>query len=154
MQIEKMSNEEKRELEGIIQKNYGTKIKFREVLLKTKKGKIWMFYEDFPEVWWKKLRINSVGLYLGKLKRNYKIKLSLEGAQIVGKYAEKNIIEVDEDELKRFLSGENIEKFYPVNAERNNFVLVKHKDDIVGVGILRDGYVENLLPKIRRIILE
>lgn len=154
MQIEKMSSTEIKELEKILEKNYGVKVRFQDILFQTKKKKIWIVSRDFPESWWEKLRLNSVGLYFGKLKRNQKIKLSLEGAQWIGNRARKNLVEIPEAELPNLLSGKNICNFQPRKADINNFVLVKCGKYVVGVGILREGYVENLLPKTRRMVLE
>ena len=149
-----MNKKEVEKIEKIIEKNYGVKIKFKDILLKTSKDKIWIVSKDFKKNFFKNLKVNSVGLYFGRLKRNEKIKLSLEGAQLIGKKANKNLIEIDENELISFLQGFNIKKFKEKNAELNNFVIVKFKKDIVGVGILRNGYIENLLPKSRRMYIE
>ena len=154
MQIEEMNKKEVEKIEKIIEKNYGVKIKFKDILLKTSKDKIWIVSKDFKKNFFKNLKVNSIGLYFGRLKRNEKIKLSLEGAQLVGKKATKNLVEIDENELISFLQGFNVKKFKEKNAELNNFVVVKFKEDIVGIGILRSGYIENLLPKSRRIYIE
>jgi len=86
------------------------------------------------------------------LKRNKKIKLSIEGALMVGKRAIKNIVFVDEEEAIKFMEGYDVKPKEKVNCELHNFVLVKKNDDILGVGILREGYVENLIPKARRLL--
>ncbi len=154
VEIFELTKREIKEIEEIIRKNYGANFKFKDIVFKTSKDKIWILSRMFKNIDISRVVINSAGLYFGRLKRNKKIKLSIEGAQLIGENATKNIVEVDEEEAKRFIQGLNIKRFKKVNAELNNFVLVKYKKDILGVGILRETHVENLLPKSRRIYLD
>ena len=87
------------------------------------------------------------------MKRNNKIKLSIEGANIVGKKATKNVALINEKEAIKFIEGNDIYNFKEVNCELNNFIILKNGEDIIGVGILRNGYIENLIPKARRMKL-
>ncbi len=148
-----LSEKRKREIEELIKKNYGADIKFEDILIKTSKNKLWLVSRDLKRI---KLnfRFNSIGLYFGKLKRNNKIKLSIEGCQIIGPKATRNIVVLDEEEAKKFLEGLNVKPKEKIDCEVNNFVLVKFGEDFIGCGILREDYVENLLPKTRRIYLD
>ena len=85
-------------------------------------------------------------------KRNQKIKLSIEGAIMVGKNAKKNIVVVGEEEAVKFVQGYDVKAEKLIEAEINNFVLVRYGNDIIGVGILREGCIENLVPKARRLV--
>lgn len=154
MQIEKMNKEEIRYLEMVLKKNYGSEIKFEDNLFKSSKEKIWIVSKKAFSINFKKFRINSLGLYLGRLKKNEKIQLSVEGSQLVGKKAKKNIVIIDEKNLIKFLQGFDFKPKKLIDCEKNNFVLIKFKEDFVGTGILRENYVENILPKARRIFIE
>ncbi len=149
-----LDKEELKELEEIIEKNYGVKFKFDSLVLKSSRDKIWLVSKDFSKINFDKIKANSIGLYFGRLKRNNKIHLSIEGTQLIGPNATKNIVEVDEENMRRFLQGLNVKPKKMINCEVNNFVVIKYKDDFLGSGILREDYVENLLPKTRRIYLE
>lgn len=150
MQAEKIN---KKEILRIIEKNYGCEIKIKGNFLKTSREKVWLVSEGIMNLKLK-LQINSAGLYFGKLKRNNKIQLSIEGAQLIGKIARKNIVEIDEEQAKRFLEGFDIQVSNIKNCEINNFVILKFGKDIIGCGILREGgKIENLLPKNRRLYL-
>ena len=71
---------------------------------------------------------------------------------IVGKKANKNIAIVDEKEAVKFMEGYDVSNFKAINAELHNFIIVKNgKGDVLGTGILREGYIENLIPKARRL---
>jgi len=152
MQIEKMSEKEIEEVERIIEKNYGCKVNLKNYnVFVNKEGKIYLFNK--MKIKEELIKIASyLGLYFGKLKRNEKIQLSTEGAQIVGKNATKNIAILDEENLKKYMEGLNCKWQELINCEENNFVLIKHKEDFYGSGILRKDFIESLVPKGRRIM--
>lgn len=152
MQIEKVN---KKEILRLIEKNYGCKIRIRGIFLKSSKEKIWLASNAIQNFNFNRVKINSIGLYFGKLKRNDKIQLSIEGSQIVGKYAQKNILELDEKQAMKYLQGFDVRVERFDSCEINNFVILRFGKDIIGSGILRkDGRIENLLPKTRRLYLE
>ncbi|MEM5815990.1 MAG: hypothetical protein QXL14_03005, partial [Candidatus Aenigmatarchaeota archaeon] len=97
MQVEEMNKNEIQNLEKILVKNYGYSIDFSNFrVFKNKEGKIYLL---------NKINVNSqiisrasyLGLYFGKIKRNEKIQLSVEGSQMIGKYANKNIAILDRE---------------------------------------------------------
>ncbi len=148
MQTEKILNES---IEEIIERNYGTVPDLKELaVFVSDKEKIWITTKEAFALK-NELYINSIGLYIGKLKRNDKIHLSLEGMQFFVKDAKKNIVVVDDDTMKKFMQGSDIRTFKKVNCEIDNFVLVKYGEDFIGTGILKEDKVENLLPKSKRI---
>lgn len=157
MQVKEMkflSKKEVRKIEEIIEKNYGVKIDLSEyVVFKSgRREKIWIVSKDVFSVDLSKLRINAMGMYIGKLKRNDKIHLSIEFAQIIGKNAKKNVALVSKRQAERFVGGGDINFEKGINCEEHNFVLVKYKGYILGVGRLAEGKIDNLVPKSRKII--
>ncbi len=151
MQIKKiLSGREIKKIEELIEKNYGCRIKLCNMFM-TAEEKLWIAGEDVNIAALSNLKnCYRIGIYFGKLKRNNKIKLSMEGAIIVGKKAGKNVAIVDDKEAMEFAEGNDIHEYKEIDCEKNNFVIVKRGDDAIGVGILRDGYIENLIPKARR----
>lgn len=153
MQIEKIKFYPNEEMERIIYKNYGAKIDLKNfIAIQGKENKIWLSSKKIFEINLKKLKINSLGLYFGKIKRNEKIHLSPEGSQIVGKNAVKNVLEINEDEAREFMEGSDLKIKIPENCEPHNFVIIKSKDDILGCSLALENEIKNLLPKSRRII--
>ncbi len=151
MQIKKMSESEKMELKRIIEKNYGAKIDFSNYdCYINKKNEIYISSRGLSENVVKKS--SYIGLYLGKLKRNEKIQFSVEGSQLVGKFATKNIAILDEENIYRFIEGLDCKWVSLINCEKSNFVLIKNENDFFGCGILRDDKIESLVPKARRIM--
>jgi NOL1/NOP2/fmu family ribosome biogenesis protein len=76
------------------------------------------------------------------------IRLSIEGSQIVGPKAVQNVVEISEEEAKRWLKGEDLEKEC---KDCNGFVILKHNKDFLGNGKYKNGRILNYVGKARRI---
>ena len=152
--IKFFSRKENKRIEKIIEKNYGAKLNLSDVILaKTSNEKVWILAKDFKKLDTSKLKVVSAGLYLGRLKANEKILLSIEGCQLVGKHAQKNIAILNEAEAKKFVQGQDVEVEKSLDCEERNFVLVKHKNDFLGSGKFVNNKVENLVSKSRRLLI-
>ena len=118
-------------------------IKFNYGMLQNKEGKIFFITSSLNKVDLNKLRINELGLYV--IKDDKEIRLTIEGSQIFGEYATKNVLEVDEDDAYGWMSGNKIkcDKVY------NGFVIIKHKDNYLGSGKYKEGVILNYIPKER-----
>lgn len=88
--------------------------------------------------------INSIGLYFGKIGP---LRLTIEGSQLIGNKARKNIIELDDRQIEDWIRGMNIE----VDSDSNEFVVVKYKNDYYGSGKVKNKMLLNYVPKDRRI---
>jgi NOL1/NOP2/fmu family ribosome biogenesis protein len=143
-----------KEIERIIEKNYGTKMDLSSysVFKTSTDEKIWIASKHIFGVDLTKLVVNSIGLYLGKIKRNEKINLSTEGCQLVGKTATKNVAYLGKEEAHKFLQGMGVKPEKTVNAESHNFVIIKSGEDILGSSLFTEEGIKNLLPKSRRVI--
>jgi NOL1/NOP2/fmu family ribosome biogenesis protein len=153
MQIKKILNsKEAKEIESLLEKNYGSKFRLRDyILIITADDKVWLCSRGLAKVDLKNLRrVNAIGMYFGKLKRNEKVQLSIEGSMLIGKDAEKNVCLIDD--VDGWMGGKDVFGKCE-NCENDNFVIVKHEKDFLGSGILRnDGRIENILPKSRRMV--
>jgi NOL1/NOP2/fmu family ribosome biogenesis protein len=87
-----------------------------------------------------------VGLYIGEYSPQT-IRLSMDGAHLLGPLATKQTIELDDDQAKTWLQGE------PMNykAEHKGYVIVVNQGDILGCGRLSDGVLHSFVPKVRRL---
>ena len=151
MQVKKASLEEREEIEKIIEKNYGAKVDLSKYNVYINKRKeIFLAQKNLDESLIE--RASYFGLYFGKLKRNNKIQLSVEGSQIIGKLASKNIAILDDENIFRFMEGLPAKWKELINCEKNNFVLIKNENDFFGCGILREEAIESFVPKGRRIM--
>ena len=132
----------------MIEEQYG---KVPEVLKKLAfvrgKEKIYAITRDVEKIDMEKIRINSLGLYIAEIKHE-QLRLSIEGSQLIGPSAKKNVYELSTDELKQWFKGQDI----PVEGDYEGFVILKHGTDYVGSGKYKEGLILNFVPKARRLI--
>lgn len=119
------------------------------VFLQNLKDRIFITNKDIAKIDLDRLRINSIGLYFGEF-RQKKLRLSIEGSQIIGKLAKKNILTLNEKEAKEWMSGNDI-LVKKRSLTPGSFVILQHKKDILGCGKYNGEKVMNYVPKERRI---
>ena len=115
--------------------------------LEGKNGDIFLISRDIERLDLEHLRIDSLGLYFGEQK-NSELRLSIEGSQLIGKSATRNVDEIDDSEFKDWIHGNDLEKS-PDNC--SGYVLVRHNSDFIGCGRCKEGKILNFVPKARRI---
>lgn len=147
-----LEKEEVEQIENVVEKNYGVKVNLKQFLvLKTFEEKIWLATKNLLDLDLSKLQINSVGMNFGKLKRNDKINLTVEGSQIVGAKATKNVVLLNKENFEKFMQGSDVKPEKEINCEYHNFVIIKFVEDILGSSLLTEEEIKNQLPKSRRI---
>lgn len=130
-----------------IKQQYGIKeLSLDYVFLINKEKKLYLVSKDICKIDISKLRVNSIGLYFCKLEKDGP-RLTIEGSQLVGKLVTKNIIELNQNQLIKWLRGENIS----VTGNVEGFVIIKNKNDFYGTGKLKENTLINYLPKERRL---
>ena len=142
------------EVQEIIDRNYksGFGLKDFGVMLGSEE-RIWLAARDVFAFDFSKLPVNSVGMNFGKLKRNGKLRLTIEGSQLVGRTAEKNVAVVADMAAEKFLRGQDVEVLRNENCDEHNFVIVrKENGEIIGSALFAEGKLKNFLPKSRRIV--
>ncbi len=132
----------------LLEKQFGIKEKLNYTLIKNNENKLFIVNNKAFEIDQKKLRINSLGLYFATIENN-ELRLSIEATQMFGKKADKNILNLNEEQLKEYMLGKNI----TVNNNNNTTVILKYKDDFIGCAKQKDFKVINFLPKERRVQL-
>ncbi|MBI2652951.1 hypothetical protein HYX00_05795 [Candidatus Woesearchaeota archaeon] len=142
-----LNNKEIKEILELIGRQWGAKIKLDYGFLKNNKNRIFIISKDISRIDISKLRLNSVGMYFCEVD-NAGIRLSIEGSQIVGPKATKNIVELNEEETKKWFKGEDLEKQC---QNCNGFVILKNKNDFLGNGKYANGRILNYVGKTRRI---
>ena len=96
--------------------------------------------------WVENININKLGLYFGKIEHN-EIRLSIEGSQIVGEKATKNILEISKEDSREWLRGFDLE----TNENLSGFVIIKNNNDFYGTGKIKEGRILNFVPKGRKL---
>ncbi len=137
-----------KEIHKLLSSQFGFSSKLDYVFLKNDKGKVFIVSKDVGSIDLNKLRINTIGFYLGELKGG-EFRLSLEACSMVGADCKKNVIVLDEKQMKWYFEGLDLE----MDLEgRNRFVLLKFKEDFIGCAKYKEGKILNFMPKEHRTI--
>lgn len=133
----------------LFEETYGAFFAGDYAYLQGKDGRLSLINKDIGKIDLQKLRVDKFGLYVAEIKGS-SVRLSKEGAQLLAKEARdklKNIVELDDREIKAYFHGVDIRKDLGSEAK---FVLIDYKGDIVGCSKYKDGVILNYLPKIHR----
>ena len=133
-------------IKQIVKKQFDCDYAFDYMVMQNPDQKIYLMNKEYKNIDDSKLKINSLGMYFGQVK-NGELRLTIEGSQILGQLAKKNVIEINDGLLKLWIRGHDIE----VDNSENGFFIVKHKNDYIGSGKLKQGVLLNFISKIRRI---
>ena len=90
-----LNSRETKEIMELIEKQWGAKLKLDCTFVKNNKNRIFIVNKEIKNIELEKLRINSVGMYFCGLENG--IRLSIEGSQIIGQKAAKNVVEISEE---------------------------------------------------------
>ena len=121
-------------------------LKIEKVFLQNTKDKIYLISKKISEMETKNLRINLIGMYFAKQEKNG-LRLTIEGSQIIGLKATKNIAVLNKEQIKQWIRGEDI----GYQEDLKGFVIIKHENDFYGTGFYKEGKILNYVPKERRI---
>ncbi len=118
-------------------------------LINEKNNDIFIAEKDIFKADFEQFNVDSVGLYFGEMKKG-QLRLSIEGSQIVGPSAKRNVVELDRGETTLWLRGFDLEKKLS-KKEAQGYVLVKHNDRFMGTGRVKENNILNFVPKSRRV---
>lgn len=122
-------------------------------LIANTKGDVFLVTRDLAKIAWEKLRISSVGLYIAEYRyEEGRIRLSIEGSQLIGPLAKKNVVDVDKDEAMRWMKGHDLDvQERSAKEPFQGHVIVRCGKDFMGTGAYKDGKLLNHVPKARRL---
>ena len=154
-----LNSKEIKEIMQLIESQWGAKIKMEYGFLKNAKNRVFIINKDISKIDTSMIRINSAGMYFCEIDKKG-IRLGIEGTQIIGPKAEKNVVLLDEDEARKWLRGEDLEKEC---KECSGFVILKYNpnknfpgggnfsSDFLGCGKYTNAKILNYVGKPRRI---
>jgi len=94
-----------------------------------------------------KVPTHHEGIYFGTLERDG-LRLSIEGCFLVGRFAKRNVLEVEDDEARLWMCGRDLE------CNLKGYVIVKWRGFFLGCGKGNGKILRNFVPKNRRISLK
>jgi len=149
LKILTISREKRRHLEKVAETQYGISDFFSKYeLLQAGDGKIRATTRQTLEIAAMLKTVHAVGLYVAKA-RDWGLSLSIEGSQLLCGAATKNIVELDEQEARLWMTGSPVSLSQPVEGK---LVVGRFKGFCIGTGVVgRDGKAYPQVPKWRRI---
>lgn len=143
-----LNSKEVKEIKHQIIAQWGAFPPLEVAFLKSAKNKLYIVNRDIERLPQKGLRIDTLGMYFGEIFDSGNIRLSVEGAQMVGKVATKGILTLTDEQLDMWLKGRDVDTG---DVQLLGFFILKHRNDIVGCGHCKNGKISNYMPKNRRI---
>ena len=147
LELKILNSREIKEICRAIEKQWGAKIKMDYGFLRNNKNRVFIINRDISKIDFSRLRLNSIGMYFCEID-DRGIRLSIEGSQVVGNHAKKNVVEIDKEETKRWFKGEDLEKEC---HDCKGFVILKNQNDFLGTGKYSNGRILNYVSKSRRV---
>ena len=142
-----LNSKEIKEILRLIEEHWGAKLNLDYGFLQNTKNRVFIVSKDISRIDLSNLRLNSIGMYFCEID-NAGIRLSIEGSQIVGQKATRNLMEVEEGEMRQWFRGEDLIKEC---GDCKGFIILKNKNDFLGSGKCSNGKVLNFVSKTRRV---
>ena len=127
--------------------NYGFSMPNSWKLYYLGKSKVWVLKEEFFDLPLERFNVETMGFYLCHFEHDI-FRLSIQGAQIVGKKASKNILDISLKEAWELIRGFDIDKETGLEA---TYIILKSPVGIIGVGKNHKTKVLCQIKKNRRI---
>jgi len=147
-----LNSREIREIKEILVEQFGYALPEDYAYLQTEKDKIFLITKDLVKLDLDKLIVDKLGLYFAEINHG-EVRLSKEGAQLLGDEARKNkvtllnVVPLSAEEMKKYFAGENLIK--DLGPEKK-LVLLKFESNIFGCAKYKEGEILNYLPKNHR----
>ena len=144
--LKNLKSKEVKEIRNIVKAQWDAELPEGIFFLNTKENKLFFTNHEITKINFNSFNINTIGLYLGELQES-QFRPSIEGAQLIGKDAKKNVVDLNDDETIQYLRGVDLEK----DIENTGYIILRHGKDILGCGRKKEGKILNFYPKVRRL---
>ncbi|MFC1742073.1 hypothetical protein ACFL3V_06055 [Nanoarchaeota archaeon] len=142
-----LNSREKKEINQKIKEQWGCEFDKELVFLVNNKNRMYIADRDIGNIDFSNLKIDNMGLYACNLDKG--ARLTIEGSQMLGPKANKNIVEISDEEVRLWFRGHDLDR----KAEDcEGYVIIKNKDDFMGCGKTAEKGILNFVPKTRRIL--
>ncbi|HLC87391.1 MAG TPA: hypothetical protein VJH65_03910 [Candidatus Nanoarchaeia archaeon] len=146
-----MNKHEKEEITNKLNKQFGIK-EIKGMIIKIGAEKLFLYQGDLTEKQIKELEkiipVERTGIYFAKIvPKENKIRLSIEGTQLLKDQLSKNIFELDQARAVEWMSGKELN----IATGQNDFLIIKYKDNFLGTGKATAEKISNYIPKNRRL---
>ncbi|MBI4440741.1 hypothetical protein HY639_01095 [Candidatus Woesearchaeota archaeon] len=143
--LEILNKKELKPINAALQKHYGTSLPGDYVYMLNTRDNLYMVSRAIEDLPLKELRVSSIGLYIGEWLHG-ELRLSIEGSQLLGPLAQRNVADLADADCALWMQGESIH-----SVGDNGYVIIRHNGDFLGCGRRKDGVLLNYVPKTRRV---
>lgn len=149
MTIKVLSKEELRQMQHKLNEQFGI-TQVPQQIIQIGKERIRLYTGDLTNSEIQNLskitHIEGIGLYIAKEERE-ELRLSIEGTQILGIQATKNIFHLNDEQLKTWMEGADLQ----IQTGLKGIFIMKYKDYYIGCSKISENKISNFIPKGRRI---
>ena len=142
-----LNTKEIKKIQKLLLEQFGFQEDFNFVFLLSAKEKLYIVNRDIERLDLDRLRISSLGIYFAKYENN-EVRLSMEGSQLVGPKATKNVLEMSSEQVRDYFRGSDIEM--DLDKENGTFLILKHGKDFFGCAKYKNKKLLNFLSKMHR----
>jgi NOL1/NOP2/fmu family ribosome biogenesis protein len=146
MNAKALNSKETKEIVRWLEAQFDAKLDLDYYFFEHENNKIYMANKEITNIQLEKLRIDSVGLYFCRRMPDG-FRLTIEGSQIIGKSAKKNVVNLSVEEMNNWLKGQDID----VKGDYKGYVIMRCNNDFLGSGKFKEGRILNYVPKTRRL---
>lgn len=151
MNLKIMNNNEKGEILGKLNKQFGITDIPGEIVMRGKE-RMFLFTGNFDKNQLRSLEevtpIERVGAYFAKKVENIdEVRLSIEGTQIFHDQIKSNIFELSDSQVEQWMKGQELN----IKTGKKGFLAMKYKDNFLGTGKASEEKIGNFIPKNRRL---
>jgi NOL1/NOP2/fmu family ribosome biogenesis protein len=152
-----LNSKETKHLAEKLQEQYGydyDKKANEYVFLMNKDNRIYVVSRNIELIPYDSMKIDSIGMYFGELYKE-SLRLSIEGSQMIGPHANKNVYEISKEQMLDWIKGLDI----PHEDTGKDFIIIKNVNmetghtDYLGAGKYKEGKIMNYVSKSRKLIV-
>lgn len=149
MRAKILDRSERSRIYGYLSDRYGLKSELDLGFLSLRKY-IRVISKDITKINIRNMRIENLGLLFGEwILEDFM--LSIEGSQLVGPHADRNVAELDDAQFNAWMRGGKLTIDDVKSDLEDGFVIIKYGYDYAGCGELSNGEIWSSLPAQRRI---
>ncbi len=151
--MQPLNSKETKALRAEILNAYGSANELPFVFFSTNEEKLYAATREVEAFLNERLRIERIGIYFGERKHN-ELRLSIEGSQLLGPHATKHVLSLTTEQRDAWMLGKPIElqadqlDDFGIAIEQA-FYIIRHGDDFLGCGKIKNGVLLNFVPKER-----
>ena len=146
-----LNKQEKADIEKKLNEQFGIDSLPGTVVMRGQE-RLFLFSGDLSERDLRKLEtlvpIERIGIYFAKIvPGENKIRLSIEGSQILKEQIKKNVFPLDSRQTEEWMKGHEL----PIKTGKHGFLIMKNGEDFLGTGKASENKIGNFIPKNRRL---